>query len=132
MNVIKLSGTALAPEIFGDKVIKRNTWAGTGYEKATYTVLKRPVPPWARERMGPSILEREYPNIARINRLFAEAASKVNVDALHAAGMSHKKFLKYRAKFIGRYVKNNGGISINDVLPSSRGYAPKAISHIEF
>ena len=134
MNVIKLGGVGLAPEVFGDKILKRNTWNGTGYEHAEYTVLRRPIPPWARERMGPSLIEKEYPNIKTVNDLFAAAAGKASVQSLHAAGMNHKKFLKYRAKFIGKYVKNRGAISINDILPSSRGYAPapQAISHIEF
>jgi len=134
MNVIKLSGVELSPEIFGDKVIKRNTWAGTGYEHAMYTVLRRPVPPWARERLGPKILETEYPNIARVNSLFAEAASKATVQALHNAGLSHKQFLKYRAKFIGKYVKTGGNVSIADILPAKkREVMPTAqIGHIEF
>lgn len=142
MNVIKLSGTALAPEIFGDKVLKRNTWNGTGYEKATYTVLRRPVPPWARERYGPSILRNvdwqrkhgvNWTKIAEINDLFAAAAQKANVEALKARGLAGKKFLKYRAKFIGKYVKNGGNVSIDEILPASTvRNIPTAISHIEF
>ena len=131
MKVVKLSGVGLAEEVFGDKVVKVNTWLGTGYEKGKYTVLRRPVPPWSRERFGPSILPKLYPNIANINKLFASAASRANVDKLHSAGLKGRKFLKYRAKFIGRYVREKGNITIESILPTMVIKQVGASPHVE-
>ena len=129
VGTVKLSGIPLSPEVFGDRILKRNTWNGTGYEKAVYTNLKRPVPPWSRERMGPGILPTEYPNIDAINKLFASVASRATVDMLHTRGLKHKKFLKYRARVIGQYVKNRGRINVEDILPPMVTSRPAVVSH---